>query len=94
MNQSTSTYKVRIQPLVLITVAGLLAALVAIFYFKVGVGLVINYSLTGAMILSHFSMHAGHASHGQHKEQTPRSYTNDQLSPVPVENDRNHGYHL
>lgn len=93
MNQSTPTNKVQIQPLVLITIAGLLAALVANFVFKVAVGHVINYGLIGAMILSHFWMHAGHAGHGQHQEQTLLSNTNDQLSPVPVKNERKHGCH-
>ncbi|PKN88108.1 MAG: hypothetical protein CVU46_02075 [Chloroflexi bacterium HGW-Chloroflexi-8] len=93
MNQSTPTNKVRIQPLVLTTVAGLLAALVAIFVFKVAVGLVINYSLIGAIILSHFWMHAGHAGNGQHQEQTSLSNSHDQVSPVPVENERKHGCH-
>ena len=93
MNQSTPTNKVRIQPFVLITVAGLLAAFVAIFVFKVAVGQVLNYGLIGAMILSHFWMHASHAGHGQHQEQAPLSKTNDQLSPVPVENERKHGCH-
>jgi hypothetical protein len=93
MNQPTPTNKVRIQPLVLITVAGLLAALAAIFVFKVAIGQVINYGLIGAMILSHFLMHTGHGGHGQRHEQTPLSNTNDQLSPVPVENERKHGCH-
>jgi len=93
MDPSSPTNKVQIQPLVLITVAGLLAALVAVFVFKVAVGQVINYGLIGAVILSHFWMHAGHAGHGQHQEQTPLSNTNDQQSPVPVENERKHSCH-
>lgn len=93
MNQTNPSNKLRIQPFVLVTVAGLLAALVAIFVFKVSVGLVINYGLIGAMILSHFWMHAGHTGHGGHQEQSPLSKTGDRLSPVPVENEHKHGCH-
>lgn len=93
MNQPTPSNKFRIQPLLLIAISGLLAALVAIFVFKVAVGPVLNYGLIGAMILSHFWMHTGHTGHGGHQEQSPLSKTGDQLSPVPVENERKHGCH-
>ena len=54
----------------LITIAGLLAALVAIFVFKVLLAWSSIMALIGAMILSHFWMHAGHTGHGEHQEQS------------------------
>ena len=68
MNQIIPSNKNRISPLWLITFAGILIALLAIFVFKVAVGTVINYSFLAAMILSHFWMHAGHGNHNNHKE--------------------------
>lgn len=56
----------RIHPAVWLIAAGLIAALAAIFVFKVAVGTVITYGLVGLMILSHLFMHGGHGSHGGH----------------------------
>ena len=56
----------RIHPAVWLIVAGLVAALAAIFVFKVAVGTVISYGFIGLMALSHLFMHGGHGSHGGH----------------------------
>jgi hypothetical protein len=97
MNQLTPSNKFRIPTVGLIAIAGLLIALVAIFVFKVAVGLVLNYGLIAVMIFSHFWMHAGHGNHGDQQEHRHPSKTFDQINPVPVEkNDpqnRRHGCH-
>lgn len=94
MNQLTPSNKFRIPTLGLIAIAGLLIALVAIFVFKVAIGLVLNYGFFAAMILSHFWMHAGHGNHNDHQD---RASQPNPLNPVPVENNnsqnRGHGCH-
>lgn len=49
-----------------VVAAALVAALVAIFVFKVALGTVLIYGLGGLMIFSHLFMHGGHGSHGGH----------------------------
>ena len=97
MNQLTPSNKFRIPTVGLITIIGILIALVAIFVFKVAVGLVLNYGLIAAMILSHFWMHAGHGNHGDHQEHASPSNPSDKLGPVLIENNdpqnHRHGCH-
>lgn len=97
MDQLTPSNKFRIPKLGLVAIAGLLIALVAIFVFKVAVGVVLNYSFLAAMIMSHFFMHAGHGNHNSHQENANSSNPIDSLSSVPVENNdpqhRSHGCH-
>lgn len=54
----------RIHPAVWLIAAGIIAALAAIFVFKVAVGTVITYGLVGLMIISHLFMHGAHGGHG------------------------------
>lgn len=54
----------RIHPAVWLIGAGLIAALVAIFVFKVAIGTVITYSFLGLMLVGHLFMHGSHGSHG------------------------------
>lgn len=56
----------RIPPAVWLIAAGLVAALVAIFVFKVALDTVFFFSLLGLMLFSHLFMHGGHGSHGGH----------------------------
>lgn len=51
----------RIHPAIWLIAGGLIAALVAIFVFKVAVGTVITYSFIGLMLISHLFMHGGHS---------------------------------
>ena len=53
--------------------AGLVAALLAIFVFKVAVGTVFTFGLFGLMAFSHLFMHGGHGSHGSHGDSPPAS---------------------
>ena len=62
----------RIPPAVWLIAAGLIAALVAVFVFKVAIGTVITYSFIGLMLISHLFMHGGHGSHGGHSEEAQR----------------------
>ncbi len=66
----------RIPPVVWVTaVVGLVAALVAVFAFKVAVGTVLTYGFFGLMMLSHLFMHGGHGSHGGHAGHGPAAET-------------------
>ncbi|MBI3361538.1 MAG: hypothetical protein HY023_10560 [Chloroflexi bacterium] len=56
----------RIPTIAWVAAGGLVAALVAIFVFKVAAGTVLIYGLFGLMALSHLFMHGGHGSHGGH----------------------------
>lgn len=55
---------VRVHPAVWLIAAGIVAALVAIFVFKVEIGTVFTYGVIGLMALSHLFMHGGHGGHG------------------------------
>ena len=75
MEQHTSSSivsdrRVRIPAVVWVMLAGIVAALLAIFVFKVAVGTVVAYGFFGFMVLSHLFMHGGHGSHGAHNSQT------------------------
>lgn len=87
MDNITPSKKFHISKLALIAIAGVIAALLAIFIFKVKPGLVLNYGLLGAMILSHFFMHAGHGDQSHHQEKGVVEKTAHKLTPVPVEID-------
>ncbi len=67
----------RIHPAVWLIVAGLLAALAAIFVFKVAVGTVITYAFLGLMLISHLFMHGGHGSHDGHGQHSNASVNKD-----------------
>lgn len=56
----------RIPPAVWLIGAGLIAAPVAFFVFKVAIGTVITYTLIGLMLSSHLFMHGGHGSQDGH----------------------------
>ena len=56
----------RIHPAVWLSAAGLIAALVAIFVFKVAIGTVLTYGFVGLMLISHLFMHGSHGGHGGH----------------------------
>ena len=60
----------RIPTALWVILAGLAAALVAIFVFKVAVGTVITFGLIGLMMFSHLIMHGGHSSHSTHSDHT------------------------
>ncbi|MEW5959493.1 MAG: hypothetical protein AB1801_17350 [Chloroflexota bacterium] len=49
-----------------IVLAGVAAALVAIFVFNVATDKVLIAGLVGLMLFSHLFMHGGHGSHGSH----------------------------
>ena len=59
----------RIHPAVWLIAASLIAALVAIFVFKVAIGTVITYSFLGLMLIGHLFMHGSHGGQGAHKQQ-------------------------
>lgn len=54
----------RIHPAVWLIATGLIAALLAIFVFKVALDTVITYGFLGLMLISHRFRHGGHGSHG------------------------------
>ena len=56
----------RIPTAVWLAAASLIAALVAVFVFRVAVGTVLVYGLIGLMVLGHLFMHGGHGSHSGH----------------------------
>lgn len=53
-----------------VALAGIAAALVAIFVFNVAVSTVLIYGVVGLMFFSHLFMHGGHGSHGGHSDST------------------------
>lgn len=55
-----------------IALAGIAAALVAIFVFNVATDKVLIAGLVGLMLFSHLFMHGGHGSHGGHNNQAQR----------------------
>ena len=56
----------RIHPAVWLIAGGIVAALVAIFVFKVAISTVITYGFIGLMLISHLFMHGSHGGHGGH----------------------------
>jgi high-affinity Fe2+/Pb2+ permease len=63
---SDTTSQVQIPTAVWVILAVVVAALIAIFVFKVAVGTVVTYGFLSLMLLSHLFMHGGHGSHGAH----------------------------
>jgi len=57
---------VRIPPIVWFLGAGLVVALVAIFFFNVALNTVASYGFFALMIGSHLFMHGSHGGHGSH----------------------------
>lgn len=49
-----------------VALAGIAAALVAIFVFNVALSTVLIYGVVGLMFFSHLFMHGGHGAHGSH----------------------------
>lgn len=87
MNNFTPSKKFRIPTLAIVTIAGVFAAFLAIFIFKVKPGLVLNYGLLGVMILIHFFMHNGHGDDRGHQENKGIKSAANKLAPVPIEID-------
>ena len=65
-----STRLLGIPTVVWVILAGVAAALVAIFVFKVATSTILTYGFLSLMLLHHMFMHGGHASHGAHDSQT------------------------
>ena len=72
-----------IPSVVWVILAGVAAALIAIFVFKVATGTVLTYGFLSLMLLHHMFMHGGHGSHSTHGSQT-----NSQAIDEP-DNDQN-----
>jgi hypothetical protein len=66
LNPDRPAFGRRIPTAAWVITGALVAALVAIFVFKVAVSTVITYGFLGAMILSHLFMHGSHGGHGGH----------------------------
>ncbi len=65
-----SDRRIHIPTVAWVMLAGLVAALLAIFLFNVAVGTVVTYGFIGLMVLSHLFMHGGHGSHNTHGDHT------------------------
>ncbi len=86
---SDTTSQLRIPTAVWVLLAAVVAALLAIFVFKVAVGTVLTYGFLGLMVLSHFFMHGGHGSHGARTNQAD-SRVGDDTKP---DQDNTHARH-
>ena len=86
---SDTTSQVRIPTAVWVLLAAVVAALLAIFVFKVAVGTVVTYGFLGLMVLSHFFMHGGHGSHGAHTNQADSPVGDD----TQTDQDKTHARH-
>jgi len=75
-----------IPSVVWVILAGVAAALVAIFVFKVATNTVLTYGFLSLMLLHHMFMHGGHASHGAHDSQTSLKAGDE------TDNDQNAGH--
>ena len=64
---SATDRPVRIPPIVWFLVVGMLAAVVAIFFFNVAINTVASYGFFALMIGSHLFMHGSHGGHGEHQ---------------------------
>jgi hypothetical protein len=58
---------IRIPPIAMFLGIGLIAAIVAIFFFNVALNTVAYYGFFALMIGSHFFMHGSHGGHGGHQ---------------------------
>lgn len=73
--------QVQIPTAVWVLLAAVVAALLAIFVFKVSVSMVVTYGFLGLMLLSHFFMHGRHDS----VERIPTSPTHKlAMAPRPI----------
>jgi len=76
---------VRIPPIVWFLGAGLLAAVVAIFFFNVALNTVAYYGFFALMIGSHLFMHGSHGGHGSHAGHQSGAVPN----PAEADKDKN-----
>ena len=67
---TVSDRRLRIPTAGWVILAGLAAALLAIFVFKLAIGTVVTYGFISLLVLSHLFMHGRHGSHGAHGSQT------------------------
>jgi hypothetical protein len=77
---SVTDRPVRIPVIVWFLGAGLIAAVVAIFFFNVALNTVASYGFFALMIGSHFFMHGAHGGHGGQQHNTKPN------APEPNEN--------
>lgn len=77
---SDTTSQVRIPTAVWVLLAAVVAALLAIFVFKVSVSTVVTYGFLSLMLLSHLFMHGGHGSHGARTNQADSRVGDDTKS--------------
>jgi hypothetical protein len=82
---SVIDHPVRIPPIVWFLGAGLIAAVVAIFFFNVALNTVASYGFFALMIGSHLFMHGAHGGHGGHAGHQSGAASN----PAEVDNDKN-----
>ena len=82
---SVTDRPVRIPPIVWFLGAGLIAAVVAIFFFNVALNTVASYGFFALMIGSHFFMHGSHGGHGGHTGQPSGAA----LNPAEADKDKN-----
>ena len=82
---SVTDRPVRIPPIVWFLGAGLIAAVVAIFFFNVALNTVASYGFFALMIGSHLFMHGAHGGHGGHAGHQPGAASN----PAEVDKDKN-----
>ncbi len=67
---SVTDRPVRIPPIVWFLGLGLIAVLVAIFFFNVALNTVASYGFFALMVGSHLFMHGAHSGHGGHQHNT------------------------
>jgi hypothetical protein len=80
---SVTDRQVRIPPIVWFLGAGLVVALVAIFFFNVALNTVASYGFFALMIGSHFFMHGSHGGHGgEQGNATPNSAKPNENDPA------------
>ena len=85
---SVTDRPMRIPRIVWFLGAGLVAAVVAIFFFNVALNTVASYGFFALMIGSHLFMHGSHASHGGHGGNTGQE-SSTTLNPSEVDKDKN-----
>ena len=74
---SNTASQVDIPTVVWALLAAVVAAMLAIFVFKVPVGTVVTYGFLSLMVLSHFFMHGRHGSHSARTNQADSQVGND-----------------
>jgi hypothetical protein len=82
---SVTDRPIRIPLIVWLLGAGLIAAVVAIFFFNVALNTVASYGFFALMIGSHLFMHGAHGGHGGNTGQQP----DPALNPTEVDKDKN-----